>query len=89
MQKVTQREQLSQAPLTAARTPVRLQVPVRDWSSWLGHHYPPKVSRPGMDCTLSRECAPTHYRAVSDAHNQSLTPIITRGGQRNVHEGPS
>jgi hypothetical protein len=31
--------------------------------------------------SLLQGCTPTHYRAVSDAYNQSLTPISTRGGQ--------
>ena len=67
VQEVTLREKLSmfvsQTPCAVTRTPVRLQVPVGHRGE--GHHYLLKVSRPGLDCILSRKCAQTHYRRVS------------------------
>jgi len=69
----------------AARTPVRLQVPV---GSRGGGHYLPKMSPSGVDCTLSRKCTPTHYRAVSDSSLQCLTPITPGGGNALPRKSP-
>ena len=81
----TKKSSFPHTPDAAARTPLRLKV---CRGSWRGPLPPGELSN-WRGLFLKQGCTPTHYRAVSDAHNQSLTPIITRGGQRNVHEGPS
>jgi len=46
-------------------------VPPGELSNWRGLY-------------LKQGCTPAHYRAISDAYNQCLTPITLRGGQRNA-----
>ena len=59
----------------------RPYLPVRTGARGWGTHYPPEISRTGVDCVLSRDVPPPTTVQSLTLNTRALSPISAEGRQ--------